>query len=247
MGNKNKVSKLDKIKYCVKYTGGSYLDLFSSVPIWASEKIAQASNRLFGEKNPRFLSEDYIHQNSSVYKSRERLRNNLDTEPGALFLQSNIIGALPFFIAGIPAAELAQQGIEKYLSEAPKIIQYTTNSLSTLLTQMAVGYTAFMANEIRVNKQKYVENGKLSAKKIGNGFKNAVKAFLSFDLSYVLAKTGGQSLLLAQGKDPWKASGIFDSLAIRLWYALGIGIGLNKGVIETRETKRWKEIREAGK
>jgi len=239
----NKISRLGKIKYCVKYTGGSYLDLFSSIPIWASDKIARTSNRLFGERNPRFLSEDYIHQNSPIYKSRERLRDNLDTKPGALFLQSNIIGAIPFVIAGIPAAEFAQHGIEKYLSEAPRIVQYTSNSLVTLLSQMAVGYTAFMANEIRVNKQKYInENGKLSAKKIGNGFKNAIKAFLSFDLSYILAKTGGQSLLLAQGKDPWRASGIFDSLAIPLWYTLGIGLGLIRGVVETKETKRWEEM-----
>jgi hypothetical protein len=237
----NKNSKLDKIMYCVKYTGGSYLDALSSMPIWTSEKIAQASHKVFGERNPRFLSEDYIHENSPVYKGRRKLRDNLDTKPGALFLQSNIIGAIPFVIAGMPAAEFTQQEIEKYLSEAPKIVQYTSASLATLLSQMVVGYTVFMANEVRVNKQKYVnENGKLSARKIGNGLKNAIKAFLTFDLSYIGAKTGGQSLLLAQGKDPWKASGMFDALAIPAWYALGIGISLKSGVIETKETKKWK-------
>jgi len=237
-----KNSKLDKIIYCAKYTGGSYLDALSSMPIWASEKIAQASKKILGKRNPRFLSEEYLHENSLVYKRREKLRDNLDTKPGALFLQSNIIGAIPFVIAGLPAAEFAQHGIEKYLSEAPKIVQYASTSLVTLLSQMAVSYTAFMANEIRVNKQKYVnENGKLSIRKIGNGFKNVIKAFLTFDLSYIGAKTGGQSLLLAQGKDPWKASGIFDALAIPAWSALAIGIGLKNGVIETKETKNWRK------
>lgn len=241
MDSKDKNSKLDKMIYCVKYTGGSYLDALSSIPTWASEKMAQASHKIFGEKNPRFLSEDYIHENSLIYKGRRKLEDNLDTKPGALFLQSNIIGVIPFVIAGMPAAEFAQQGIERYLSEAPKIVQYTSISLTTLLSQMIVGYTAFMANEIRVNKQKYVgENGKLSTRKIGERFKNAIKAFLTFDLSYIGAKTGGQSLLLAQGKNPWKASGIFDALAIPAWYALSIGIGIKSGVIETKETKRWK-------
>jgi len=240
MENK-KPSKLEKTAYFAKYTAGSYLDALSCVPIWAAEKIAQGSEKVLGDKNPKFLSVDYTHENSQIYKGRERLRDSLDTRPGALFLQSNIIGVIPFITAGMPAAELAQSGIEEYLSDASELTKCVLNSLCTLGAQMAAGYGTFMANEIRVNKQKYVnENGRLSISKIGKGTLNTAKAFLKFDLSYTAGKTAGQTFMLYQGQDPWKASGIFDSLVIPLWYAISIPLGLNNGVIETKQTQEWK-------
>ena len=97
-----------------------------------------------------------------------------------------------------------------------------------------------MANEIRVNKHKFTnQEGKLSVKKIGNGFKNAVKAFLTFDLSYIASKTVGQSVLLYQGRSPGMASAIFDSIVIPAWYTVAIPLGLKNNVIETKETRKW--------
>jgi hypothetical protein len=236
------MSRLERLLYFGKYTAASYLDALATIPVWTAEKIAQGSERLLGDKTPAFLSLDYTHKHSPVYQGRERLRDSLDTRPGVLFLQSNVIGAIPFVVAGMPAAELAQELIDTYLSQAPEIIQYATNSLITLGVQMATGYTTFMANEVRVNREKYTnDNNRLSIRKIGSGVAKAVKAFLTFDLSYITGKTAGQSALLAAGKDPWKASGFFDALAIPLWYTLSIPLGLRSGVIETEQTKAWDE------
>ena len=227
-----------KIKYWAKYTGASYLDLILSAPISAAESIARTSQRMLGNRTPKLLTLEDIHQNSPTYNSRQNLRNNLDTRPGSVFLQSNIIGAIPFFLAGMPAAEGAQALIERYLSNTPEIAQYATNSLATLGVQMVVGYTTFMLNEIRTNKQKYVTNNKLDAEKIKQGFLKAFKAFLSFDLTYIGLKTAGQSGLLALGKDPAIASGLFDSLALPAWYTIAIPLSLERGVIETKETTK---------
>lgn len=230
------MTKLEQVLNYTKYTAGSYYDAISSIPIWVAEKISRTSDRLFGEKNPRFLSWQYTQDRSPIYKSRETLREKLDTRPGALFLQSNVIGAIPFVVAGMPAAEAAQAGIDYYLSNAPEIVKYATNSLSTLLMQMAAGYTVYMGNEVRVNFQKYSENGNLKARKVWQGFKTAAKAFLKFDLTYIGLKTGGQSTLLGLGEDPWKASGIFDTLAIPIWYTVAIPLALKNKVIETKNS-----------
>ena len=227
-----------KLKYHLVYTGASYLDLILSAPIEASKGLAKISQRVLGDRTPKILTLEDIEQNSQTFHARENLREKLDTRPGSVFLQSNIIGAIPFFIAGLPAAEGAQHLINEYMSNAPKIAQYLTNSLATLSVQMIVGYTTFMANEIRTNKEKYTENGKLSPKKIKDGFINAVKAFLSFDLSYIGLKTLGQTALLAMKKDPATASGLFDGLALPAWYSIAIPLGLERGVITNKFFKK---------
>ena len=138
----------------------------------------------------------------------------------------------------MPAAEYAQDAIKEYLDQMPIIAQYITNTLITLSAQMAVGYTTFMANEIRVNKEKYVEkNGKLSSNKIYDGLKTTFKTFLPFDLIYGGAKIAGQSYLLSEGKDPAIASVLFDSLAIPTFYAIMIPISLKTGMIQTKKLK----------
>ncbi len=237
------LSKLEKLAYDVKYSAGTYLDAFVSIPIWIAEKTTKSAERFYhklGREVPRFLSLDYTKQNSSCYNARERLRDSLDTKPGALFIQSNIVASFPFFLIGMPASEFAQAGINRWISNAPEIVQYITNSLFTLTAQIATGYVGFMINEVRTNKDKYVnKDNKLSFRKIGNGFKNTVKAFLSYDLTYVGAKTIGQSFLLWRGKDPWKASGIFDAFAIPGWAAVCVPLGLRKGIIETKQTREW--------
>ena len=236
------MSKLEKAVYYTKYTVGSYVDAIASIPIWLVEKTSKRSERILGERNPNFLSWNHIKSGSEIYNGREKLREKLDTKPGALFIQSNVIGAIPFFLVGMPAAELAQEGIDTYLSRASEIVQYATNSAVTLTAQMVTGYTGFMVNEVRTNKQKYVnENMKLSAKKIGSGLAKTVKAFLSFDIPYIVGKLGGQSYLLSKGKDPWIASGIFDSLAIPAFSIVAIPLGLWSGVIETKQTKKRKK------
>ena len=233
------MSKLEKALYYSKYTAGSYLDAFISIPIWAAEKISKGSEKVLKGKNPSFFSWDNIQKESLFYRHRENLRASLDTKPGALFLQSNAVGSIPFILVGMYAAEFMQYGIDKYIPNAPEIAKYATNSLATIVTQMLVSYTTFMVNEVRVNKDKYTdENSKLSIRKMGNGFKNAVKAFLTFDLSYTGLKTIGQSAFLALGKDPWKASGMFDSLALPLGAAIVISLGLKNGIIETKGMER---------
>ena len=228
-----------KLKYHLKYTGASYLDLILSAPIGAARAIAKSSQKIFGERTPKILTLEDIEQNSPTFKSRENLREKLDTRPGSVFLQSNIIGAIPFFIAGLPAAEGAQHLINEYMSNAPQIARYATNSLATLGVQMVVGYTTFMANEIRTNRNKYSDqNGKLSPKKIKEGFVTAIKAFLSFDLSYIGFKTMGQSALLAMNKDPAVASGLFDLSALPAWYSIAIPLGLERGVIINKFFKK---------
>ncbi len=209
-----------------------------SIPIWAAEKQSKLASTLcdkVGKETPKYLSWDYTRKNSPVYKYRENLRSSLGTHAGTVYLQSNIISAIPFFAIGMPAAELAQAGIDRWMSGAPEILKYVTNSLTTLATQMIISYTVFMANEVRTNKYKYVDElGKIKIKKIFNGLKKVAKTFLTFDLSYIILKTGGQSFLLSQGKDPWKASGLFDLLATPIYWALIIPLGLHTNLIEPK-------------
>lgn len=236
-------SRLERFLYYSKYTGASYVDAVSSIPIWTSEKVSKGLEKLLGDKTPKALSWDNIKEKSPTYKAREKLRDTLDTRAGTVFLQSNIVGTIPFIFAGMPTAEFAQGLIEQYLSNTPEIVQHVTNSLATLTAQMFAAHSAFMVNEVRTNKYKYEdENGKLSLRKIGIGIKTAVKAFLKFDLAYIGLKTGGQSYLLYKGKDPWKASGIFDIFATPIWYTIAIPLGLANGVIETKQTEQWKQI-----
>ncbi len=230
---------LEDTLYHVKYTAGSYADAISSIPIWTAEKISSCLEKKLGEKTPEFFKNDYTQANSRVYKARENLRSSLDTRPGTLYLQSNLVALIPFFILGMPAAELAQTGIEKMIANAPPLVKQVTNSLATLAVQMTTSYVTFIVNEVRANKEKYVnENGKLSVKKIGSSVKKALKGFLAFDLSFIAAKTAGQSYLLSQGKDPWKASSIFDSIAFPLWYTIAIPIGLKSGLIVNKTYKQ---------
>lgn len=236
------MSRFKKIRYAAKYTAGSYADASMTIPIWAAEKIAKGSEKIFRDKNPKFLSWDYIQNKSGTYKTREKLRESLDTRPGVLHLQNSIMASIPFTFIGLPAAELAQAGINEYLPDIPKIAQYAINSTTTLAAQMATGYTGFIASELRANKQKYVdENGKISAKKIRRGLANAAKMFLWFDVPYSVGKLGTQSYLLSVGKDPWKASALFDAVATPLWYAVTISFGMWKRILETKQTDEWDE------
>lgn len=238
------MSQLEKILYCGKYTAASYLDALVSMPIWAAEKVSKGSEMIFTYKTPKFFSWEKIQEESPVYRFRENLRDSLDTKPGVLFLQSNLIASIPFVVVGMPAAEFAYDIIEMYVSNAPETVKYATNSLITLAVQMLTWYTIFMVNEVRVNKEKYIsENNRLSIKKIGTGLKNAVKAFLSFDLSYIGAKVLGQSGLLVKGSEPWQASGIFDVLSAPIWHTVAISFGLRNNLIETKQTRKWHKER----
>ena len=190
-------SKLEKLSYDAKYTAGTYLDASMTLPIVASEMVSGLSKRIFKNNNPKFLSLEEIRDKSPVYRSRENLRKNLDTKPGVSYLQSNVLAVLPFFIAGMPAAEIAEKGINHWAKDIPEVAKYAINSTITLTTQMIFGYTTFMVNEVRTNRHKYEkENEKLSTKKIASGLFNTIKAFLSFDLPFSFGKVGGQSFFL---------------------------------------------------
>jgi len=171
-----------------------------SLPIWAAEKIGQGARMILGERTPEFFDVGKMRERSEIYGVREKLRENLDTRPGALYIESNVLALIPFVAVGMPAAELANSGIESFMGGAPELVKCAVNSVATLGAQMATGYTGFMANEVRTNREKYVgEDGKLSAKKIGSGFWNMIKTFWKFDLSYIVAKLGLQTEYLMTG------------------------------------------------
>lgn len=231
----------EKLKYLAKYTAASYLDFFMSLPIGGAQGIAKLSQKVLGKRNPKLLTLEDIEHNSPTLRARDNLREKLDTRGGSVFIKNNLLGAIPFLLAGLPAAEGVGNLIENYLPEAPEIVKYALNSAGTLAAQMATGYTTFMALEIHANRHKYEnENKRLSPKKIFDGVKNTVKAFLSFDVSYTTTKLIGQSLLLALGQSPAIASLIFDGAAFPAWYSIGIPLGLEKGVIETRDYPKIK-------
>jgi len=231
-------SQLEKLAYEVKYTAGSYLDSLMSIPIWFGEKILKSSQRVLRKNNHDFLNPDDIMKNSPLYKKRQNMRDSLDTRPGALYVQSNIVAMVPFFLVGMPAAEAAAGVIENAVPEASELSKNIGISLSTLACQMATIYAAFTMSEARVNKQKYLnENGKLSMKKIGKMSWNTVKTFWKFDLSYITAKTALQTAYLLNDQDPWEASAIADALALPAWYTVAIALGLRGGLIETKKTE----------
>lgn len=234
------ISQKNKFGYYTTYTLGSYVDLFMCIPIDSAKYTSKGVEKLCDKLNvetPKCLSWENIKENSPTYMALEKLRDKLDTRGGTVFLQSNLIATAPLVFAGMPAAQYAQElVIDNYLKETSELTQNLTNSLITLGVQMAVGYTIFMANEIRANKEKYTdENGKLSSSKIYGGFKTAVKTFLSFDLTYIGSKLAGQSYFLSQGKDPAIASVLFDSFAIPIFYTVMIPISLKTGMIQTKK------------
>jgi len=187
---------------------------------------------------------DQIKGHVPFYKTRQNLRERLDTKPGVRFLQNNAMGAIPFAIIGMPAAELSHSLVEKYIGDSPEALKYGINSLATVTTQLATWYTSFMINEVRTHREKYSdENGKLSTGKIAQGTKRALRAFLPFDLVYSGIKTLGQSGLLALGKNPWIASIAIDAIASPAWYFYGVPSALREGIIETKHTKRLKRWR----
>jgi hypothetical protein len=228
---------LEKLAYDMKYIAGTYADIAMSIPVATAEFITKSSEKLLKNRNPNFLSTEYTKENSPVYKLRQNLREKLDTQPGVKYIQSNMLGAIPFILAGMPAAELAQQGINKWMADCPEIYKYIANSGATLLAQMATGYTAYFINEVRTNRQKFVdETGKLSSKKIGKELAKTVKAFFAVDSAYAAMKIGGQSWYLYKGKDPWVASGFFDSMTIPIWYGICIPLGLHNRLIVTKKS-----------
>jgi hypothetical protein len=225
--------------YEAKYTVGTYADCAMSIPIWAAEKIGQSARMILGNRTPEFFDVGKMSERSEIYRVREKLRENLDTRPGALYVQSNVLALVPFVAVGMPAAELANSGIEGLMSDAPELAKCAVNSVVTLGAQMATGYTGFMMNEVRTNRKKYVgKDGKLSAKKIGAGFWNTVKTFWKFDLSYIVAKLGLQTRYLMTGRDPWAASIEADGLAVPLWYVVAVPLGLKGRIIETKDSER---------
>jgi hypothetical protein len=226
---------LDQLIYDCKYTLGSYADAIMSVPIRTSECICKGAEKIFAEKTPRFFKWNLIKEESPTYKLRKNLRKKLDTEPGVKFIQSNLIGAIPFIFIGMPVAELARDLTEKYAPNIGELEKCIANSLCTISSQIVMGYTIFMGNEIRTNRKKYQnENGKLSIKKISAGLKKTIKTFLKFDIAYFVGKTGLQTNFLMNGEDPWKASGIADVFATPIFYALSVPLGLHNGIIETK-------------
>lgn len=228
-------------KYYINYTLGSYADGIMSLPIGIARGISKSAVCLCDKVNcgtPEFFKWDETTQKSPTYQKRQTLRDKLDTEQGVKFLQSNLAGLPPFFLIGIPAAEGMQRLIEKNMADSSEIVQYIANSLGTIAIQMWTGYAAFILNEIRTNKQKYVnENGKLSLSKIGDGMKKTINAFLTFDLTYAGLKIAGQSTMLALKKSPAIASAVADAVVLPVYYAVAISLGLSKGLIETKETK----------
>ncbi len=228
-----------------KYTAGSYLDGALSLGLSLLEKGYDVKDGINGKSNFNIheRSWDSIKKYVPGYNLRERLRDSMDTKPGMLYLQSNLVGAIPFFGVGIPAAEMAKVGIEKLMPGESEILKNAINSCATLASQFIFFYGGFMVNEVKTNKYKYVnEKGKLSSRKVLGGLAKFVKAGLSFDIPYAGAKLAGQTYLLLEGKDPWQASALFDATAAPAWYSIAIPLGLKYGIIETRFTENEKEI-----
>lgn len=219
----------------LKYAAGTYADVAMSIPIWVGEKLATGLEKVLSNNTPQFSKWEHIKERSEIYRTRETLREKLDTRPGALYIQSNVLSTLPAFAVGMPAAECAQDLINYAMPNAPEIVNCVTNSLATIATQVTVGYSIFMANEVRTNPSKYRnENNQISPRKVGTGLKNAAKMFLKFDLTYTGIKTAFQSSFLLMKKNPWAASCIADSIALPLWFTIAIPMGLNGGIIETK-------------
>jgi hypothetical protein len=230
---------LGRRAYEARYTAGTYADCVMSIPIWTAEKIGQGTRMVLGERTPEFFDVNKMRERSEIYGVREALRNGLDTRPGALYIQSNVLALVPFIAIGMPAAELANSGIESLMSDAPELAKCAVNSVVTLGAQMATGYAGFMVNEVRTNRSKYADDtNRLSVGKIGAGFWNIMKTFWKFDLSYIVAKLGLQTQCLMTGRDPWIASVEADSLAVPLWYAVAVPLGLKGRIIETKDSDR---------
>jgi len=237
-----------RLSYNIKYTLGSYADIFISSPIWAgaiTSVLAEKTYNYLKKPVPNCLSQDFTTNNSPIYALREKLRDSLDTKPGAIYLQSNIVSAIPFFLIGMPTAEWAQGKMADSMSSYSDLTQNLVSSGITIIAQMLTGYSTFITSEVISNFDKYSVKGKLNSGKVLDCLKRTVKSFLPFDVSYTGLKIAGQSWLLSQGKDPWKASGLFDSLALPLWYAVTIPLGLRTGLIETKKTKERDSLKKS--
>ncbi len=234
--------KLQRLGYEAKYTLGSYVDGIMSIPIFTGEKIAHGIEKVLGENTPKCLTREYTREHSLLYQTRQKLRDSLETRPGSIYLGNNLLSAIPFFGAGIPTAEFAQSGIEYFIEKSPELVQSGVNSLITLAAQIVTGYSAFMGIEVFSNRHKYVDEGnRISGSKVKDCLKNTIKTFLPFDLSYIATKMVGQSWLLLEGKDPWVATSLFDSMAIPTFTALAVVLGLRGGIIDTKRIKEFRK------
>ncbi|MCA9459145.1 MAG: hypothetical protein KC550_01195 [Nanoarchaeota archaeon] len=225
----------EDLSYYLKYTGGTYADICMSLPIVTTQKISENLEKILGFDETHSLKWENIMKKSPVFKKREKLREELDTLPGVLNIRSNILAGTAMFVLGIPAAELAWDLMYETLKNSSELVQYASNSLITLMTQIAIGYGSFMIGDIHANKEIYSANNSLSTQKIYSRFLKAVRSYLPFDLIYSGMKFSGQLYFLSEGEDPGYASAFADTLALPIFYALTISFGLHTGLIETKE------------
>lgn len=232
---------MGKLRYDIKYTLGSYADLALSVPILAAKGIAKTSEYIankVGYKNPDCLNWDNIEQRSETCSARKTLRDKLDTRPGNLFIVSNLVALAPFYFAGSPVADFAADMLKKHCPDANEIAKCVTNSAGTILGQFIAGYTTYMASEVTLNKQKFVnDKGKISPRKVWDEFKNAAKAFFFvFDAPYATLKLAAQSYMISQGQNPGVASEMFDNILLPTYFGTCIPLGLHKRMIITNKS-----------
>ena len=105
---------LQNTKRYAKYTAGSYLDISLSSYLSILEKGYDIKDNIFGKKNTELYKSSWesVRDYTPGYRVREKLRETMDTKPGMLYLQSNLISTIPFVSVGMPVAELARLGIE---------------------------------------------------------------------------------------------------------------------------------------
>jgi hypothetical protein len=240
-------SKSEKLAYDCRYTAGTYADCLMSLPIGAAKGIYAISSKISkmtGKKTLAILSREDL-ANSPVFQARERLRKNLDTQPGMKYIVSNLVAVPPFYLAGIPIAEGLHNLANDVLPNMPVVLEYIINSAGTIFGQFAVGYSTYQIADIVQNTYKYRnDKGNLSPIKMLKGYWETTKAFIKFDVPYIAGKIAGQSTLRAFGKDPGIASVIFDSAAIPLWYLVAIPWGIRNNLIDNQETRRRKSLEE---
>jgi len=222
----------DNLFFYFKYTIGTYLDIIFSIPIFIFQQFFKYFKVIIKLNEINSLKLDSIIENSSIFKKRKKLREELETLPGVLNIRSNIVASILMILTGIPIAKFAWNLIYNIVKDSSILIQYISNALITVMAQLLIGYLFFIIIEIYSDKKKYSKNNILSSKKIFKGLVKIINSYLIFDIIYFVMKISGQLFFLYLGKDPGYASFYTDLIAFSLFYIFALFFGLHTGLIQ---------------
>jgi hypothetical protein len=225
-----------------KYAGDVYKDASLTLKLQRYEfglRTKAAINRRFGVATleDSDLAIAMAIQREPAYGERQRLRTEHGTEPGVIFLQSNMLGTLSYATVGLVAAEGVNMILKYTMPEAAEETRSVLTSAGTFGTQLVFAFTPVVVNELREKKEFYRDDaGRFHWKKFVKGFGTFLALNLAWDAVYGPTKTMLQTYLQNRGYAPGLASSHVDwGIGIPIYYTAVIQMGLTSKMLDLPE------------